>query len=317
MKVFIPQQVAEPGVELLKSHGFEVVSGEGLPQEEWIKLVRDCDAALVRTAKFGKDLLESGTKLKIVARHGVGYDNIDITTAEQRGIWVTNTPLALSDSVAEFTLAILLLSGKRIMQCSLAMRDGDYKYKNSHKGVDIAGKTLGILGFGRIGRALAEKAHFGLSMNIIAYSPSLTQDKAPDYVKVVPRDDIFKLSDFVSIHIPGGVKNRNSIGAREFGLMKPTAILLNVARGEVLDETALDAALRNHELAFAVLDVQKEEPPSADWPLYKNENVIATPHMGSNTLECMDRMALHAAQQIVKVLEGGLPDWPVNHPVFK
>lgn len=316
MKVFIPQKVSEVGVNYLKDHGYEIVEGTGYSEEALIQGIQDCDAALVRTAKYGKKVIEAGKKLKIIARHGVGFDNVDINAAGERGVWVTNTPRALSESVAEFTLALLLTSGKNIVQCSNAMRNGDYKFKNDHKGVDISGKTLGILGFGRIGRVVAEKAHFGLNMNIVAYDPFISQDKAPDYVKMVSWDEVFKQGDFVSIHIPGGEKNRDTIGEKEFNLMKPNAILLNVARGEVLDEAALDKALKENKFRCAVLDVQRQEPPASDWPLYANEKVIATPHMASNTKECMDRMALHAAQQIVKVLSGQQPDWAVNHPRF-
>jgi D-3-phosphoglycerate dehydrogenase len=317
MKVFIPQAVADEGVNLLKEHGYEIVTAKGYSEAELIEGIRDCDAALVRTAPYGRKVIEAGKKLKIIARHGVGFDNIDIKAAEERGIWVTNTPRALSESVAEFTLSLLLASGKNLIQCSNAMKNGDYGFKNSHKGVDMAGKTLGVLGFGRIGRVVAEKAHYGLSMNIVAYDPFVDQSKAPDYVKMVSWDEVFKMGDFITIHIPGGEKNRNAIGEKEFGLMKPTATLINVARGEVLDEEALDKALRANRFRCAVMDVQKQEPTPADWPLFKNKKVIATPHMASNTVECMGRMALHAAQQIVKVLSGEKPDWPVNHPAGK
>ncbi|WP_302889598.1 hydroxyacid dehydrogenase [uncultured Acidaminococcus sp.] len=317
MKVFIPQSVSEEGINLLKEHGYKIVTGNGWTEEDLIEGIKDCDAALIRTAPYSKKVIEAAPKLKIIARHGVGFDNVDINAAAERGVWVTNTPRALSESVAEFTLALLLTSGKNIVQCSNAMRNGDYKFKNDHKGVDISGKTLGILGFGRIGSVVAEKAHFGLNMNIVAYDPFVSQDKAPDYVKMVSWDEVFKQGDFVSIHIPGGEKNRDAIGEKEFNLMKPNAILLNVARGEVLDEVALDKALKENKFRCAVLDVQKQEPTPSDWALFKNEKVIATPHMASNTVECMGRMSLHAAQQIVKVLSGEKPDWPVNQPKNK
>ena len=136
----------------------------------------------------------------------------------------------------------------------------------------------------------------------------------PPYAEKVSWEDLFARSDFLTLHIPGGERNRDLIGERELAMMKPTATLLNVARGEVLDEAALDRALRSGALRLAVLDVQKQEPPAEDWPLYGNDRVILTPHMASNTEECMARMALHAARQIDKVLSGHQPDWPVNQP---
>lgn len=314
MKVYIPQAVADEGVAFLLERGYEIISGNGTDPETIKATIADCDAILVRTVDVSEDVIEAGKKLKIIARHGVGYDNVDIHAAEKRGIWVTNTPQALSDSVAEYTLAMMLLAGKNILACGEEMRKGNYDYKNTHKGMDMAGKTLGILGFGRIGRKVAEKAHFGLGMKVITYAPTAPEDRMPPYAEKVSWETLFARSDFLTLHIPGGERNRDLIGERELAMMKPTATILNVARGEVLDESALDRALRSGALRLAVLDVQKQEPPAEDWPLYGNENVILTPHMASNTEECMARMALHAAWQIDKVLDGHQPDWPVNRP---
>lgn len=316
-KVFIPQACAKEGVDYLLAQGYEVKVGNNPTTEEFIKEVADCDAVLLRTAQCPEAVLAAGKKLKIVARHGVGYENVDLAAADRLGIWVTNTPQALSDSVAEYTLAVMLMAAKNIPDCSSEMRKGNFFYKTTHKGLDLYGKTLGIVGLGRIGRAVAKKAYFGLDMNILAYGPSLRQDQVPDYVKVCSREELFSQSDVIALHLPGGEVNRNAVSTREFALMKPTAILVNAARGEVLDEAALDKALREGKLARAVLDVQSKEPPEADYPLYQNEKVILTPHMASNTEECMARMALHAAWQIHKVLSTGTPDWPVNHPISK
>ena len=316
-KVYIPQAVAEEGVAFLLQQGYEIVHGNHPTPEDFVREVADCDAVLLRTLVCSAPLLEAGKKLRIVARHGVGYDNIDTAAAEKLGIWVTNTPQALSDSVAEYTLAAILTAAKKIPQCSRALYAGDYFYKNSHKGMDLSGRTLGIVGFGRIGRALAKKAHFGLDMRILAYSRTLRQEQAPDYVTVCDLDTLLAQSDVVTLHIPGGAANRNLFGAEAFTRMKDGAVLVNVARGEVVDEKALLQALDSGKLSFAVLDVQQSEPPQAEDPLLKREDVLLTPHMASNTEECMARMALHAAWQIHKVLSGETPDWPVNHPVQK
>lgn len=316
-KVYIPQAVAEEGEAFLLQQGYEIVHGNHPTPEDFVREVADCDAVLLRTLVCSAPLLEAGKKLRIVARHGVGYDNIDTAAAEKLGIWVTNTPQALSDSVAEYTLAAILTSAKKIPQCSRALYAGNYFYKNSHKGMDLSGRTLGIVGFGRIGRALAKKAHFGLDMRILAYSRTLRQEQAPDYVTVCDLDTLLAQSDVVTLHIPGGAANRNLFGTEAFAQMKDGAVLVNVARGEVVDEKALLQALDSGKLSFAVLDVQQSEPPQAEDPLLKREDVLLTPHMASNTEECMARMALHAAWQIHKVLSGETPDWPVNHPVQK
>lgn len=315
--IYIPQAVAQAGETYLRNLGYTIKQGDDVSEEAMIRDVADCDAMLVRTCLCTAPVLKAGTNLKIVARHGVGYDNIDIRTAEELGIWVTNTPRALSDSVAEYTLAAILAAVKNIPACSRALYAGDYFYKNSHKGMDLAGKTLGIVGFGRIGRAVAQKAHFGLGMEILAFSRTLTQEQAPDYVTVCDLNTLLARSDVVSLHIPGGEQNRNLISDAAFDRMKDGAILVNVARGEVLDAQALIRALDSGKLRCAVLDVQSQEPPEKDDPLLTRPDVLLTPHMASNTQEAMDRMALHAAQQIHKVLSGQQPDWPVNNPVKK
>lgn len=315
-KVYIPEAIAPAGEEFLLRHGYEILRGTCCTEEAMKQDIRDCEALLIRNLNCPASVLEAGKKLKIVARHGVGYDNIDVAAAQQLGIWVTNTPNALSDSVAEYTLTAILLAAKNLVRCSKALYRGDYFYKNSHKGVDMAGKTLGIVGFGRIGRAVAKKAHFGLGMEILAYSRTLHQSQVPEYVTVCTTlENLLERSHIVSLHIPGGEQNRDLINEARLARMKDGAILINVARGEVVEENALIRALDSGKLSFAVLDVQKKEPPEEDNPLLFREDVLLTPHMASNTKECMERMAIHAASQVHKILSGEKPDWPVNRPV--
>ena len=315
-KVYIPEAVAQEGVDFLLEKGYEIVHGSDLKPETFCREVADCEAVLLRTMPCPEALLAAGKKLKIVARHGVGYDNVDIAAAEKLGIWVTNTPQALSDSVAEFTLAAMLAAAKNIPQCSEALYTGNYFYKNTHKGIELSGRTLGIVGFGRIGRALAKKAHFGLDMKVLAYSRSLWQDNASDYLTACGLNALLERSDVVTLHVPGGKDNENLIGAETFAQMKDGAILVDVARGGVVDEAALLAALDSGKLSYAVLDVQKQEPPLEGNPLLRHPKILLTPHMASNTEESMARMSLHAAWQIHKVLSGEMPDWPVNRPIL-
>lgn len=313
-KVYIPQGIAREGVDYLREQGYELKFGENPTMETFMEEAADCDAVLLRTIQCPEKVLAAGKKLKIVARHGAGYDNVDVEAAARLGIWVTNTPNALADSVAEFTLGAMLLAAKNIPDCSREMYRGNFGFKNTHKGMDLFGKTLGIIGFGRIGRAVAKKAHFGLDMKILACSRRLRQEDVPEYVTVCPMEELLEKSDVVTLHVSGGEGNRNLISGAEFDRMKPHAVLVNVSRGGVVDEEALDRTLQAGKLSRAVMDVQSKEPPEEDYLLYQNERCILTPHMASNTEECMARMALHAAWQIHKVLSGEIPDWPVNQP---
>lgn len=315
-KVLIPQDIAEEGKAYLLERGYEIKMGSGALEEDLIRDVTDCDAILLRTAPVTRAVLEAGKQLKIVARHGAGYNNVDLDTANKMGIWVTNAPDSTTNSVAEFTMGAIVAAAKRTFLMNKAIKEGNFFYKNNHKGVDLIGKTLAIMGFGRIGRALAKKAHYGFEMNIIAYDPFAKPETVPEYVTLVDWETAFSTADFVSLHMPLTKDNRGFIGEKEFEAMKNTAYLINCARGEVVNEPELIRALQEGEIAGAFVDVYNQEPPASDNPLLSMENVSVTPHMASNTVECMRRMAVQAASQIDRVLSGEEPDWPVNHPVF-
>lgn len=313
-KVLIPQMIAKEGLDYLIRCGYELKIGTGVSEAELCRDVTDCDAVLLRTAKVGAAVLEAGTKLKIVARHGAGYDNVDCKAAEKLGIWVTNSPFSTGNSVAEFTIGALLTVAKKLDRVSRAFTDGDFNYKNSHKGMDLAGKTLGIVGFGKIGSMVAKKAALGFDMKVLAYVPRPEGKEIPDYVMPVSWDELWSKSDFVSLHIPGGSGNMGVVGKSEFDAMKKGACLINTSRGGVVKEGELAAALKSGKLGGAAMDVFEEEPPQKDHPLFALDNVFLTPHMASNTEECMIRMAMDAAMEIHRVLSGDKPQWPVNQP---
>lgn len=313
-KVLIPQDIAQEGKDFLLEQGYEIKMGSGAAEEDLVRDVVDCDAILLRTAPVTRAVLEAGKKLKIVARHGAGYNNVDLEAAEKLGIWVTNAPDSTTNSVAEFTMGAIIAAAKRTFLLNKSLKENQFFYKNTHKGVDLIGKTLAIAGFGRIGRAVAKKAYYGFDMKILAYDPFVKPETVPDYVTVVDWDRAFSEADFVSLHMPLTRENRGSVGARELGLMKPTAFFINCARGELVDEAALVRAVEEEQIAGAFTDVFSQEPPAMDNPLLTLENVSATPHMASNTVECMRLMATQAASQIHKVLSGQQPDWPVNRP---
>lgn len=315
-QILIPQAVAQCGVDYLVEHGYRIKMGTGRDEESVARDVKGCSAILLRTAPVTRKVIEAEPALKIVARHGAGYDNIDIAAAEEHGVWATNAPLSNSNSVAECTIGLMLAAAKKLMELSDSLKRGDFFYKNEHKGLDLEGKTLGIIGFGRIGRMVAKKAALGLDMKILAYDPNVRPDDMPEYVTPAGRDDVFSGADFLTLHCLLTDETRMSVGRREFELMKDSAYLINCARGPIVDTAALVEALNDGRIAGAALDVFEEEPPDMSDPIFKCKNVTVTPHIASNTVECMDRMALHAAMEIHRVLSGHKPEWPVNHPRF-
>ena len=314
-KILIPQDIAEEGKDWLREKGYEIKMGSGVTVEAIRQDVVDCDAILARTAPFPAEVLEAGVKLRVISRHGVGVDNIDIKHAEQLGIWVTNAPESNAGSVAEHTLGLIIAAARNYSLCEREFRNGNFDIRNQAIGVDLEGKILGVLGLGKIGSLVARKAAYGLDMKPIAFDPFLPAAAFPEGVQRVENwDDIFRRSDFVTIHIPATDETRGSIGKKELSLMKPTAFLINAARGEIVDENELIRALQDKQIAGAALDVYREEPPSEDSPLFALDNLVMKPHHASLTRECMLRMALHAGQGIEEVLNGKAPTWPVNRP---
>ncbi len=314
-KVLIPQEIAEEGKTYLLEKGYEIKMGSGNSLEEIKKDVVDCDAILARLGPFTAEVLEAGKKLKVIARHGVGVDNIDVDKASELGIYVTNTPESNSNTVAELALGFIVSLARNLIVCDRAVRSGDFEFRNRKFGVDLEGKTLGVLGIGKIGRRLSLKAHHGLSMKVMGYDPFLPKENFPTEVKKIEeRDELFSNSDFVSVHVPSAPETKKSIGMREFKLMKPGAFFINVARGDLLIEEDLIKALQEGVIAGAGLDVYEQEPPPKNHPFFTLENVILTPHNASHTKECMIRMAVQAAQGIDEVLSGKEPTWLVNRP---
>ena len=315
LKVLIPQDIMEEGKAYLREKGYEIKMGSGITVADIKKDVVDCDAILARTAPFPAEVIDAAPRLRVIGRHGVGYDNIDVKRAEELGIYVTNAPESNSNTVAEYALGMIVALARNFVRSDKAFRGGDFEIRNRLKGGDLEGKVLGVLGMGKIGRLVAQKAHYGLSMKVVGYDPFLEANAFPEEItKIDEWDEVFKRADFISVHIPATPKTRNSVSKHEFGLMKETAYFINAARGEVVDEAALINALEKGQIAGAGLDVFEPEPPKSDNPLFKMENVILTPHNAALTTECMIRMAMHAAQGIDDVLSGKKPSWPVNNP---
>jgi D-3-phosphoglycerate dehydrogenase len=314
-KILIPQDISPEGKDWLTAKGYEIKMGRGTGPEEIAADLEDCDAILARTAKYPARVLEAGNKLKVISRHGVGVDNIDVEAATNLGIWVTYAPESNAATVAEHTIAAILTLARRFFTLDRETRRGNWESRNSILGTDVAGLTLGLVGLGRIGARVAQKAALGLEMKVIGYDPFLPPERYPSVVTPVKSlDEILAQGDFISLHAPATEATRRLIGAREFSLMKKTAYFINAARGELVDEGALIEALQKGLIAGAAIDVYEKEPPEGNNPLFGLNNVLLTPHNASQTRQCMIRMALHAAQGIHEVLSGQEPTWPVNKP---
>ncbi len=314
-RVLIPQDVAQPGKDYLRDRGYEIKMGSGITAEAIAADVVDCDAILARTAPFPVKVLEAGKKLKVISRHGVGYDNIDVARATELGIWVTFAPESNANTVAEHTIGCILTLARNFIQLDRETRMGNWDVRDKLLGIDLAGKVLGIVGLGKIGHRVAQKAARGLDMKVIGYDPFLKPEQIAEFATPAKSiDEVFSMADFVTVHIPGGQSNRGIIGKKQFTLMQKTAFFINASRGDVVVEAELIDALRNRMIAGAAIDVYEKEPPQKDNPLLSMGNVLLTPHNASQTRECMVRMALHAAQGIDEVLSGKRPTWSANDP---
>lgn len=307
-KVLLPNDISAAGKELLTAAGLEVIVGSGRERETMMAEGKDAFAVLIGTQKFDGELMDAMPNLKVIARNGVGYDSVDVAAATARGIYVVNTPQALSDSVAETTVAELLAISKNLYADSAALRAGDWNFKRTHPGRDLQGKTVGILGYGRIGQLVAKKLA-GFDVKVLVVDPFA---KPAAGIEIVDRERLFKEADYITLHLPALPETTHSVGKAEFDLMKDSAFLINLARGAILVEADLVDALVNGKIAGAALDVFENEPLPADSPLLQAPNVLLTPHMASNTVETLTRMAVDAASGIVAVYHGEKPQWAVN-----
>lgn len=310
-KVVVTEQIDPVGIGLLKAAGHEVVElnlGGGI--EITAEHAGDADALLVRITEVGRRLFEDCPRLKLVSKHGVGVDNIDLEAAKEHGVAVTIAPGANSTSVAEHAFAMLIALAKNLPTVCGKYREIGFAAKNCAPGIEITGKTLGIIGCGRIGSRIARMAHGGFGMKVLAYDPYITE--APEGVELVSdRDRVFAESDFVTLHPLLNKETAGSVGAREFALMKPGVIFINCGRGPLIDEQALIEALQSGHVGGAGLDVTAQEPCPPDSPLFAMPNVLLTPHYAPATKEAGAATSRIAAQNVIdffddKPIEGRL-----------
>ena len=306
-KVVVTEQIDPVGIALLKSAGHTVVElGLGGGVEITPEQVGDADALLVRITEVTRRLLESCPNLKLVSKHGVGVDNIDLDAAKELGIAVTIAPGANSMSVAEHAFTMLMTLAKNLPEVCGKYREIGFGAKNCPPGIEITGKTLGIIGCGRIGSRIAKMAHGGFGMRVLAYDPYITE--APEGVELVAdRDRVFKESDFVTLHPVLNRETEGSVGAREFALMKKGVIFINCGRGPLIDEQALIDALQSGHVGGAGLDVTAQEPCPPDSPLFHMTNVLLTPHYAPATTE--------AAIAVSRVSAANVLDFFENKPI--
>ncbi len=317
-KVLIPQPIHESGMRVLAAKCDARVAPD-FSEATLVREVRDCFGLLVRTAPIPASVIEAAPGLRVIARHGVGYDNIDMAVATRRGVIVAITPRANALSVAEHVLALMLALAKRLVEYDTATRKNQWEIRNGYRAADLGGKTLGILGMGRIGSLVCKKAKAGLDMEVLAYDPlvpaSAMEEAGATVVTDIP--SLLKAADVVTLHAPSTPETKGLIGESQLRMMKPSAFLINCARGPVVDEAALVRALRGGIIAGAGLDVLDPEPPEAGNPLFSLPNLILTPHSAALTGECVARMAMHSAQAILDVLEGRRPEGVINPQVLK
>lgn len=319
--VAVTRPIPEAGLKLLHER-CEVRQWENdLPPsaEELDNLLDGVVGAItLLTEKIDGPLLDRHPELRVISNYAVGYDNVDVDAATQRGIALCNTPDVLTDSTAELAFALLMAAGRRVVEAADYVRDDKWKTWGPLllRGQDIVGATLGIIGFGRIGREVARMAT-GFQMKILAYDRSPeTKDTDGIDVTFVGLDELLAQSDFVSVHVALAPETHHLIGQREFGIMKNTAVLINAARGPVVDSDALVDALKNGDIFAAGLDVTDPEPLPADHPLVALPNCVVVPHIGSATVKSRDNMATLAARNLLAVLNNETPEHIVNPEVL-
>ncbi|WP_250464562.1 D-glycerate dehydrogenase [Caballeronia sp. GAFFF2] len=303
----------------LREHA-DVVHVDPADHDAFVAALKDADGAIGASAKITPAMIESATRLKALSTVSVGFDAFDVDDLTKRGIVLTHTPDVLTESTADTVFALILASARRVVELAEWVKEGNWKASLGEEGfgVDVQGKTLGIVGLGRIGGAVARRASLGFRMNVLYTNRSSNEQAEKDYgAKRVELDDLLAQSDFVLLQVPLTAQTRHIIGAAQLKKMKKSAILINASRGPTVDEAALIEALKDGTIRAAGLDVFDKEPLPVDSPLLKLKNVVALPHIGSATHETRHAMNLNAAENLIGALDGTLTQNIVNREVLK
>jgi D-3-phosphoglycerate dehydrogenase len=298
IKVLVADDMSSAAVEIMSKAGLTVDVNTGLPPAQLAEIIGNYQGLAVRSAtKVTADILAKATNLKIVGRAGVGVDNIDVKTATERKVQVINTPSGNAIAAGELALAYMFALARKVPQATASMKKGEWE-KKKFAGIEITGKTLGVVGFGNIGRQVAERG-VGLKMKVLAFDPLLAADApVPAGVEVTKFDALIGQADFVTLHLPLTAETKNLFNAGSLARMKKGAYLINCARGGIVDETALYDALKSGHLGGAALDVFEKEP-TPPLPLFELDNVIASPHIGASTKEAQSKVAIELAEVFV------------------
>ncbi len=314
MRVLVSDKLAEVGIKIFEEAAdIHVDVKIGLPSEELKAVLKDYDALVIRSAtKVTKDILGAASRLKVIGRAGIGLDNVDIPAATKRGIVVMNTPGGNVVTTAEHTIAMMLALSRNIPQATASLKAGRWE-KGKLQGREVFNKTLGVLGYGRIGSIVASRAR-GLKMHVIVYDPYVSKELLEQAgFELVSLEELYWRSDYVTIHLPKSEETINFINQEAFDQMKPGVMIVNCARGGIVNEKDLADALKSGKVGGAALDVFETEPP-ADSPLFAFDNVICSPHLGASTVEAQTNVAVAVAEQIIKYLRSGTIVNAVNVP---
>lgn len=312
VRILVADSIAEEGMEALRSCA-QVDVKTRLEAARLRAIIGDYDALIVRSqTKVGADIIKSGKKLKVIGRAGVGIDNIDVDAATRNGIVVVNAPTANIIAAAEHTMALMLALARNVPQADSHLKLGQWR-REEFVGIEIRNKTLGIIGLGNVGSEVAKRAQ-AFEMRVIAHDPFVSKDYAHNLkVELVSMDQLLSEADFVTLHVPLTATTNKLIAGKELSKMKPTARIINCARGGVIDEEALLRAIRDGKIAGAALDVFDHEPVTES-PLFKEDKIIVTPHLGASTIEAQTSLARDIAAEVLAVLQGQFSKYAVNAP---
>lgn len=312
MQILVADPIAEEGLEILRNYA-QVDIKPKLKTEELKAIIGNYDALIVRSeTQVPAEIIEAGEKLKVIGRAGVGADNIDVADATKKGIVVVNAPTANTVSAAEHTIALMLALSRNIPKANSQLKSGRWQRKEL-VGTELRNKTLGIIGLGNVGSEVAKRAQ-AFEMCVIAHDPFVSTNYARKLkVDLVPLDQLLEQSDFITLHVPLTATTKGLIGAEELAKVKPTARIINCARGGLVDEEAVVKAIEDEKIAGAAFDVFSTEPVTNS-SRFKSDKIVVTPHLGASTIEAQANVAKDIAEQVLTVLRGEHPRYAVNTP---
>lgn len=307
-RILLYEEMHKVGTEMLAEKA-ELIYANSLDEDALFKQVTDIDALVIRAnGAVTARLMDAAPRLKVIGRHGIGLDAIDLQAAKQRGIVVCNTPVANVESVAEQAVGFMIAASKQIVRADKAIRRNHWEARYEYIGQELRGRTLGMIGMGRIGGRVAEICHTAFAMPVIYYDLiNYPEIETTLNAKKVPLEEVLQQGDYISLHVPLTPKTKGMIGEDQFKMMKKGAFFINTARGPIVDEAALIEALKSGHLGGAGLDVYAVEPPDKDNPLFQLENVVLSPHMSAHTEDALIQMSL-ISQDVLRVLEGKEPE---------